>query len=552
MATTSMWRAFVSGMFLLFAGFQGGAQPLNVSVTNSLRYGSGSENIGEGGFFAKERKEYLDNLTDVRLFVDRFTLGFRLDVSEPPEYGIPFKGLRKRFVEFTQGPVDIRAGDLYDLFGRGLSLNLFENRALGFDNGIDGIRVRYRTSLLNVTLLGGDLDFVEPLSIAVGPVMQERHRVRAGRVELRPLPELRIGGSYVWDRTVYPSFLPDDEDTSTSRLPEVFAGLSFGPVDLYASYVVRSCAINGTDSVDGSGCYAALSLTGDGYGITAEYKDYRFDIVDPITRTIQYRPTRMSAIQNPPTVHKEHSFTLLTRYPHVADFNDDVGVQIDAYYAPLPSLTLNVNGSLSSRHYAYTFDRQIFAAVETRDGASWIPSLHGERSPFWELYLDAEWYYGGDDAPDSYVKAGVDRRSETFFEMFHATSPLQSFRMTAVPLQVLHAFSGVWSVKATSEHQWVSTFAWPEDHAYYNHLLSLTVARSPDITFGLRYEYTTSDLEPNGTRHWIVGEAGYKIGTNHLVGISYGSERGGQICSSGICRIVYPFTGFRCSLISTL
>jgi hypothetical protein len=124
----------------------------------------------------------------------------------------------------------------------------------------------------------------------------------------------------------------------------------------------------------------------------------------------------------------------------------------------------------------------------------------------------------------------------------------QYTRQTAIPVAVQYKFTEVWSAKLSNELQWVTKF--PETKPFYNHLVALQFAHSPDYSFGFRYEYTTHEYEPQDEKHWLVGEIGYHLGANNLVGITYGTERGGQVCSNGICRVISPYKGLRFSFTS--
>ncbi len=114
---------------------------VDAAVSNLLRYGNGFEYTGSN----KNPKEYFENLTDVRLNVNGVVFGLRYEISDPIEYGLNFKGIRKRYIEYKhETGISLRAGDFWDIISRGLSLNVFEDRALGYDTGIDGVRAAYQ------------------------------------------------------------------------------------------------------------------------------------------------------------------------------------------------------------------------------------------------------------------------------------------------------------------------------------------------------------------------------------------------------------------------
>src|SRR5438876_9976534 len=103
-------------------------QPKNVKVaaSNLLRYGKGKQVT----LTDTTTKQYFEETADVRLFVGDFLFGVRYEFDDPIEYGASIKGISRRFVEFNKDQFLVRAGNYYELFERGLTLNAFENRPL--------------------------------------------------------------------------------------------------------------------------------------------------------------------------------------------------------------------------------------------------------------------------------------------------------------------------------------------------------------------------------------------------------------------------------------
>ena len=139
-------------ILLLFSSLTYSQNKLDVkaSLNNLFRYGNGSENNTSTEY----AKEYFENITDARLKVNDFVLGLRYEISDPIEYGLDFKGIKKRYAEYNnvKEGISVRAGDFYDIVGRGLSLNVFEDRGLFYDTGIDGVKVAYTKSFGERTL----------------------------------------------------------------------------------------------------------------------------------------------------------------------------------------------------------------------------------------------------------------------------------------------------------------------------------------------------------------------------------------------------------------
>ncbi len=171
------------------------SQDVVPSVSNLFRYGNGERILGS----LKIPQIYFENLTDARISLpENFVLGFRLLYDEPPEIGETFKGISRRYLEYNKGGVYIRAGNSSTLFGRGLALNLFENRGLAYDTWMDGIKFKYSSDFYNATILGGSINFRDSTTF----VRNENYKIRGGNVELFPFPELILGGSYIYSEGV--------------------------------------------------------------------------------------------------------------------------------------------------------------------------------------------------------------------------------------------------------------------------------------------------------------------------------------------------------------
>jgi hypothetical protein len=51
---------------------------------------------------------------------------------------------------------------------------------------------------------------------------------------------------------------------------------------------------------------------------------------------------------------------------------------------------------------------------------------------------------------------------------------------------------------------------------------------------------------------WASIDMIYNVNQNHQLSLSYGSQRGGVLCSNGVCRYIQPFeNGFKIGLVST-
>jgi len=528
---------------------------VKVSASNLLRYGNGVENSLTGD----NEKKYFEEIGDVRLFVNDFLFGIRYEFDDPLEFGKGTKGISRRFIEFKKEDFTVRAGNFYDLYGKGLSLNSFENRPQGFNTQVDGLKLNYKhTFKKNITfkgtILGGDIDYVD----IVDTSRTENYSIRSGNFSMTPVKFISFGGSYLYSKGKIPI-----QNTFTVMNTEVFEGnlgISYKWLDLFVSYANKvtitepNSFYQQSPAPRGDGAYGSLSYTTGGLGITLDYKNYRFNLVKPNERS-STNPYKPLPFQNPPTCIKEYSSTLLSRFPHNPDFGDEVGFQLDVFYSPNDKLTLNGNFSLTSRHYDY---RDIDTTAKTRyerieRSSSWLPSMEDELSPYWEIYLEAEYYI----KKNLKTKIGVSRKTNILYNIVDPENS-EKIRTFTIPVEVHYTFSKIYSVKLNAEYQDAFNSIRKGQSNYFSQNTTISLSRSPNIIIALNYEITNDEEEPSGNkfsdnsdlRYWAIGELTYKFSSANSLTASYGSERGGIKCSSGICRYVNPFNGFRLTVIN--
>lgn len=508
------------------------AQELNPSVLNILRYGNGRSGTGE----LKTNFEYVENLTDVRIgFPHDFTVGVRLLYDRPPEVGPRFKGIRRRWVEFEKEGVMLRAGNSSQLFGRGLALNLFEDRGLAYDTWLDGVRASWETPRFRATVVAGAIEFWDSIVVA----RTENYDIRGTNIEGRPWDWLTLGASYLSAEGAIPQ--PRIAQPIHAEIPEVYAAIQCEEFDVFLGWSRKWTNVpTQAQTSAGTGIYGSASYAGTGFGILIDYKNYQFDIRDPFTRFDATRPTKMLPFQNPPIVQREHSSTFLTRALHQVDFNDEVGVQVNVFFTPTKNTTLTFNASLSSDHEEFLYRPASFDFVQLRRASSFLPSTSHALSPYSELFLEGEHAFD-----DGQIRLGIARRQFVQAVRLSAIPNDHITKSTVIPVNFLTLLGETTSLQLQVEQEWVDDNYNTGEMKFSNTLLAATVARSPDITVTGRIEFTSNPLDLSGRKTWFSGELGYRIGGSHTMVLTFGQERGGQVCMNGVCRYVQPFSGVR-------
>jgi hypothetical protein len=548
---------------LIVPGTDAGAQETTIqySVSNEFRYGNGEQFPVD----VPVRKEYLENLLNTRIYAGDLTLGFRVQVDKPREYGRDTVGLTEYYAEFRRSGLRARGGTFYHLVDRGLIFNTFESRPLGFETRTTGVKLDYEIPEFGASAFGGALNYPEITS----PTRVEEYLIRGASGEVRPVTGVALGGAYVaasGERSRTGFSRPFDAYLRQAFGHFVYEGLTAHVSLADKRTVIDSAVRAATQSTGyGTGLYGSLGFQADVAGITAEYKNYRFDVVDPSEIQAGTRPTRALPFQYPPTLIPEHDKTLLARNPHIVDMNDELGFQVEAMLHPGEDLNVTLLGTAGSRHNAWTADTTGgelgYARINAKPLA--FPELADSRySPYWEAFIGAEYAV----SEEASFGMGVQRRDNVVFHeptSAEGVSSAEVYKATTLMLESIADLDETSNLHAILELQRVydSRKATPavdslailaNDGKFYNALVTLEYSQSPRWAVNTRVEFSTTKAEEGGRQVWPVVGGTYRIGDAHTIGLQYGSERGGVVCTGGVCRFINPFTGLRFTVVSKL
>jgi hypothetical protein len=521
--------------------------------SNIVRVGDGT--TGSDASF--QNKRYLEEIANARIFFHSLSVGLRYEMDDPSEVGRSFQGLRRRWIAYKKDGLEMQAGNVTALYGRGLSMNAFESRPINFDSWLDGVYGSYEHSWkemkefepsLRIQGIAGKLDFFD-----VDTTKPEMNvSARSVNVEYGLFQKkVVLGGSFVQAFTS----VTESGNKTTSRevdQPELSLNIISGEFEGFFQYAVEREVLtsirNRPDSARmmGNAMYGSLSYANTFLGLTFEYKNYKY-FVHP-TGVDNETYFGKLPISNPPEVYKEFTYTSITRTTHAVNFNDELGMELEANITAIPNVTITLNGAMSSRHNAYktlTDKNGIQIAV---DSTALLPKM-GDLAffPFWEAYGEVEYDLG----ELNYIKGFFHRRSDVIGYTPSQPGLSDQRSSTTVGAKLQYETTKSQSMLVIFEHQWMHDAAsLSPDKDFLNELLTLQYSFNPTITFGGLYDFTTEHDVP---RHiWPQAFVSFRIGESHTVLASYGAERGGLNCTGGICRLVPAFNGLRVTLTSQL
>ncbi|MCH8288484.1 MAG: hypothetical protein IID12_05190, partial [Candidatus Marinimicrobia bacterium] len=127
------------------------------SLQNLQTSGSGNSSGVTTGF--------LENWADISAVYNNWFATFRYEFDDPSEYGLNRNDIVNWSIYYENENYSLNAGTFEELFGRGLTLNLYEDRSIFYDNRLEnGGKFKYDGDRFSVTFLKGNNLFYETLN----------------------------------------------------------------------------------------------------------------------------------------------------------------------------------------------------------------------------------------------------------------------------------------------------------------------------------------------------------------------------------------------------
>ncbi len=521
----------------LFAG------DVEFSIKNTLKYGDGKQ-FGGDLKDIEAKKRYFEDWVDFNVSNGVFSLDLRLEAADPSEKGEKITEFTRKSISFERNNLSVTAGDFYTIFGRGIVLDLREEKANFFDNKIFGGKVEYSHDFFTIQALGGRSNYKYQDDSKADPKLHtveymDNSILGADLVfngsdyfEMEDF-SFNIGGSYLFmegDSVNTSQYLYKENFIKKTELFGINASINWKDIDFYNEYAIKST--HRSPRQEGWANYTSLSYFGlENFSFTLEYKDYYKFGANPNDLSSGFTP-----YQNPAQVVIDHTAHLLKNNAHNVNANDEIGYQLQIRTTAIDNFEIALIGAFSSLH----------------DGNSIIPNADENFLPYYDVW--GEGIYKGDHFG---IKSGVgyfrDAKYEKNLGMDFDNSDYKSVydERTTFITAVDFELSKNDLIKIDGEVQLVNHHSGEESHEYQDFYGSLEYSY-PEIGYvNISMIYTNGDgLSYDEDEVWIGYEAGYNISDNHKLELFYGRERSGIKCSGGACRQVPEFDGFKLSLIS--
>ena len=485
------------------------------------------------------------NLTVTR---GKFTAGIRYESYLNPLLGFDTRykgnGITYRFAEYVVGDLDITIGNFYEQFGSGLIFRSYEERGLGLDNAMDGIRLKYNPTpgVYLKGFIATQRFYFDKAGLVRGAdgeiALSEAIKSMASSKTLITLGAGVVSKFQNDDNPVYK--LPENVLAFAPRIR-----INRGNFGLYTEYAYKyndPSAINATAEnpsgiyKPGQGMYVNGTYSRKGLGVSLSGK-----FID----NMSYRSDR-DAVSNDlhlsylPALTKQQTYRLATLYPYASQPNGEVGYQGDLFYNFKTGSAL---GGKYGTYVALNYSRANGLATTATDDELGYESTFFKMGPdkyFEEVNVD--------------VQKKINKDMKLFFTYVYTLYDEGVIKGLGDQFGKIYANIGIiemqykinktHSMRAEVQHLYTEQ----DKQSWVMALLEYTI--SPHWFVAAFDEYNYGNDISEDRLHYPNVSMGYTKGANRI-SLGYGKQREGLLCVGGVCRQVPASNGFSLSVTSS-
>ena len=543
-ASSLLGRAVPLLLFLIFP-VAGSAQKVPGNISGSIQMDAqyyledsliGAEQVPE--------KTRMNAYGDLRWRKGDFSVGARYEAYHPPLLGYDQRfegsGIPYRFARYRGDLVDVTVGNFYEQFGSGMIFRAYEEKGLGYDNSLDGVRVISQPfdALKIKGVYGRQRNYWDKGAGIVRGVDAELY-VNSLHDSLETAKtQLILGGSFV-------SKYQEDQN-QTYDLPENVASWA-GRFDLYhgmfslkGEYVYKMndpSSDNNFSYKKGQGLYLNANYSRPGLGISLGTKS-----IDNMSfRSDRYASLNDLQVNYLPPLTKQHTYNLAsTLYPYATQPTGETAAMAELFY------TFEEGSLLGGQHgMKLTVN---FSAVNAPDTSS-IEGDDSERN----LYR-TRFFQPGDTKYFRDLNAELSKKwskklktKYKFFNILYNMDVVRGLEGEGMVHADIHVLDISYQITADHNLRVELQNLRTNDHKgdWATGLIEYTI--SPHWSLSVMDQYNYGNDDPKQRIHYLLGRLGYTQEST-TVSLGYGRQRAGIYCVGGVCRNVPASNGFKVSL----
>jgi hypothetical protein len=486
-------------------------------------------------------------------------------------------GLATRYATYNGELFEVTAGNYYEQFGNGLIFRTYEDRDLGYDNAMDGFRVKMKPTngVVLTGIIGKQRVYWELGEGIVRGVDGDFSLNEIISVMAESDNRISIGGSFI-------SKFQADEDGFLVLPENVAAGAgrlnySRGGFNLNTEYAYKSqdpSADNNSIYKSGSAFLMNANYSVSGLGFVLQYK-----WVDNMGFRSERNATLNDlSINYLPAISKNHSYAFAAMYPYATQVNGEAGMQAEVFYKLKKETLLGGKyGTLISFNYSRIND----IARSAIDSSTPIGTraTDGYTTNFLSM---------SDSLLSQDINVDISKKFSskvkgifTYQHIDYNIGVLQGHGIQHKNMVNANTFIAdvTWKIKPKHSLRFESQALFTKKVDYTNSngesvqimqdygnwvMLMLEYSVSPHWFFALsdQFNYINFDDKvaentmnyvhsaPLNRNHYYMVAMGYSKGSSR-VQLSYGKQREGILCVGGVCRAVPAAYGFNISISST-
>ena len=495
-----------------------------------------------------------------------FATGLRYEsyLNALADYDPEFKGngIAYRYATYSIDGLEITAGNYYEQLGSGLIFRSYEEKGLGIDNAMDGVRLKYSPieGMYLKTFIGKSrtyFDYADGI-----------FRGADGELNINELfnseskTKIILGGSFVsryQERSNLIFKIPQNVSSYAGRM-----NLNHGGWSYYGEYAYK---INDPANVltaskmnyaSGNAFTQNITFSKKGFGIIAEM--HRTD--NMTFKSDRDRDGKAYLINYIPTLSKPHAYTLLALYPCATQANGEFGIQFDVFYKFQKESLL---GGKYGTKLALNYSR-----INGLNGGNSFLNDNAEHTPMLISIKNEELYFNdinltinkklNSNTEASFVVAnqtynkdlleghvpgdyGVLNSTILIADLSYEIKQGHSLRM-----ELQNLISNQLEDYSTRGGGYENGMEEPAEGDWGMALLEYTV--SPHWFFTVQDMYNYGNELEEKQLHYLNLTAGFIKGANRFE-IGYGKKREGIFCVGGICKLVPSSNGFSVNISSS-
>ncbi len=504
------------------------------------------------GAFAVREKFLMNTFSNLTYSLNNFSAGIRYEGYMNTMLGFPNQGgindgvgVPYRWAMYSIDNIEFTVGNFYEQFGSGLILRAYEEKMLGIDNSLDGIRIRYNPyNGVYLTGLTGYQRFYWEKSEGI---------VRGfdGEIQLNELFNnlnesafrVAMGGSFVskYQEDNNPIYkLPENVSASAARLNLRYKG--FNILSEYAYKINDPSAENNFIYKSGEALLINTTYSGKGIGLLFETK-----WVD----NMSFRSNRNAAlndlkINHLPEITKNHAYAMTAYYPYATQPNGEWGIQGEIMYRIKRNTKLGGKyGTNVSVNYSRVHNIDKIQINDTTPIG--FAGTYGYKTNFFSI---------GDELYFQDINVEISRRwnkklSSNLiymnvlynFDVIRGVKDYENVKANIAVAELTYRITPVIAVKTELQGLWSKQ----DMGDWASAMIELSV---PNWFFTVYDSWNYGNPNENMRSHYLNFGFGHTKGPTRIH-LSYGKQREGVVCIGGVCRIVPASNGFMLSVSST-